>query len=45
MNKFGKMRVIAAFTLALTMLASVAAPSFASAEGGKRYKKLRTAGG
>lgn len=33
MNKFGKMRVIAAFTLALTMLASVAAPSFASAEG------------
>lgn len=33
MNKFSKMRVIAAFTLALTMLASVAAPSFASAEG------------
>lgn len=33
MNKFGKMRIIAAFTLALTMLASVAAPSFASAEG------------
>lgn len=33
MNKFGKMRVIVAFTLALTMLASVAAPSFASAEG------------
>lgn len=33
MNKFGKMRVIAAFTLALTMLASVAVPSFASAEG------------
>lgn len=31
MKKFGKMSVIAAFTLAMTLLASIVAPSFADA--------------